>query len=971
MTTPIDDNQEQIIEEIAREFVDASWRGEEPDVDKFVGQYPQFECQLRLRIQDIQDIEALFDSLVQADASDFEEEVDQDLLGKRVGSFEILKVIGRGGMGVVYLANDTKLKRSVAIKGIPAKLSADTKAKVRLRCEAELLASLNHPNIAIIHDIIEDEAKTSYLILEYIEGETLSIRIAREPLTLEQSLSIGRQIAEAISAAHKKGIVHRDLKPGNIKITPDGQVKVLDFGLAKPFTADTGNVEATATHRHHIIGTPAYMSPEQARGQPTDHRTDIWSFGCIMYQMLTGQLPFEGETATDTLAHIIEREPDWKLLPRDIPENVRILLHLCLEKEQDKRLADMTEIILQISDTLSKPLIAPLPAISRRLKKAAMIVGAIVIVILAALGTQFVLNRRAQLLTRNIRLVVLPFDSVNSTGEVWFTEGITNELTTRLGYIHAFDVIANQSAIEFKKMGIANAIDSYKFDYYLEGSVQCERPSDSNSQVKISVRLINAADSTIVWQDTYDRDMSNIFQLQSDIVEEVARALDIKLLEPERKALAYGYTDNTEAYWCFLQGQQDFSRGTREGNEKAIEMYEEAIKFEDEYAQAHASLSNALTQMYWFHDENPELLRRAKKAADRAIELEPSLPGAHVAMGRYYYQGCYKYEYALEEFKTALMSHPNHVWATAWTAYAKRRQGKFDEALYYLERASKLNPVNSSFLDEIALTNMCRRKYEEAEEHCKRAINLAPDNILYHRRLAWTYLQGKRDTDQARKVLKGALEKTGIWDNRTYNMLVLIDIYEGKYLEALDRFDLELKDYDGMAWFVPNELRQAEIYGYMEKEALKQQDYQTAKVNEKLKLEYYLNAVDILEKKKNEDPDDGRYHSALGKAYAGLGLKQDAIDEGIWGVKCLPMDSGILEKYNIPTEGAHIDAILGPYRIEDLARIYVMVGEYHKAIDQLYYLLEKPSSLTVPLLKIDPVWDDLRDHPDYKKLVEQ
>ncbi|MEE8577459.1 MAG: serine/threonine-protein kinase, partial [candidate division Zixibacteria bacterium] len=310
MAGPVNDKQENVIEEAVRQFVDARWQGQEPDIDEFVRQYPGLDYQIRQRIQDVQKIDALFDSLVQADESDLEEAAaGQDLVGRKVGSFEIVKMIGRGGMGIVYLARDTKLKRSVAIKSMPAKLKDDSTSRTRFRREAELLASLNHPNIAVIYEIIEQDESTGYLVLEYIPGQTLAERIAGERLELRQALSIGQQVAEAVSAAHKKSIVHRDLKPGNIKITPEGKVKVLDFGLAKASSSQDKNQGTAITQPGRVIGTPAYMSPEQARGKSTDHRTDIWSFGCIMYEMLTGKVPFEGETASDTVARILEREP--------------------------------------------------------------------------------------------------------------------------------------------------------------------------------------------------------------------------------------------------------------------------------------------------------------------------------------------------------------------------------------------------------------------------------------------------------------------------------------------------------------------------------------------------------------------------------------------------------------------------------------------------------------------------------------
>ena len=356
MATQMNDNQATILEEALTRFVDVCLQGEQPDIDEFVGQYPQYEAQLKERIQDLQEIDSLLDSLVQADESDFDGAMTvQSLVGQKIGSFEIVEIIGRGGMGVVYLAHDTKLDRSVAIKSIPHNLAGDSTTKMRFRREAKLLASLNHPNIATIHDIIEQDESAGYLVLEYVPGETLTQRIAREPLNLEEALSIGQQVAEAVSAAHEKSIVHRDLKPGNTMITPEGRVKVLDFGLAKASVSAGGNGETTVTQPGRIMGTPAYMSPEQARGKETDYRTDIWSFGCMMYEMLTGHLPFEGETATDMLAHIIERKPNWEALPQDIPTNIRTLLRRCLEKDPRQRLRDIGDAGIEIKESLALP----------------------------------------------------------------------------------------------------------------------------------------------------------------------------------------------------------------------------------------------------------------------------------------------------------------------------------------------------------------------------------------------------------------------------------------------------------------------------------------------------------------------------------------------------------------------------------------------------------------------------------------
>ncbi len=356
MTRPNDGHQDSPLDQAVQQFIDARLRGEQPDVEEFVKHYPELEHQIREKVRSLQKIDTLFDSLVQADESDFVETVmEKDLVGQKIGSFEIVEMIGRGGMGIVYLARDSKLDRLVAIKSMPAQLQASSTARTRFTREAKLLASLSHPNIGVIHDIIEPAEGSAYLVLEYVPGETLAERMSREPLRLKDALSMGLQIAEAVCAAHEAGVIHRDLKPSNIKITPDGRVKVLDFGLAKTTVSKSTAAEPTVTQAGRVMGTAAYMSPEQARGKPMDRRTDIWSFGCLLYEMLTGHLPFEGETTTDVLARIIEREPDWERLPPTTPPNIRVLLRRCLAKEPRRRLQHMGDAVLEIDETLTLP----------------------------------------------------------------------------------------------------------------------------------------------------------------------------------------------------------------------------------------------------------------------------------------------------------------------------------------------------------------------------------------------------------------------------------------------------------------------------------------------------------------------------------------------------------------------------------------------------------------------------------------
>jgi serine/threonine protein kinase len=496
MTKPIDDNQKHIIDEAVQLFVDAQLLGQEPNIDEFVKQYPDLEQQIRQKIQNLLKIDTLFDSLVQADESEFESTiVAEDLSGRKVGFFEIIEVIGRGGMGIVYLAHDTKLDRSVAVKSMPPELRDEVAVRTRFQREAKLLASLNHPNIAVIYDIIEQDG-VGYLILEYVPGETLAARIASEPLKLEEALSIGQQIAEAVSAAHKEDVVHRDLKPGNIKITPDGRIKVLDFGLAKAFVVEGNSQETNVTQHGRIIGTPTYMSPEQARGKSIDHRTDIWSFGCIMYEMLTGHVPFEGQTATDTLVQIIERQPDWEILSESTPMNIRVLIRRCLEKDSRQRLQHIADAVLEIRETLSLPMAVPpvttpssdsfeaKRAPKKQSIKTLIIIAAIIVVVLSIVTVLFTSRKHAQSSPKQILLVVLPFENLGSTEDEYFADGVTDSITARLAGLHGLSVISRQSAMQYKnrERNTRQIAEELGIDYILEGTVQRERPTEPTSR---------------------------------------------------------------------------------------------------------------------------------------------------------------------------------------------------------------------------------------------------------------------------------------------------------------------------------------------------------------------------------------------------------------------------------------------------------------------------------------------------------
>jgi len=944
MAAQNNDSPAVILEEALTRFVDECLQGDKPDIDEFVKQYPQCEAQLERKIRDLNEIDFLFDSLIRTDEVEFGATVaPQDLVGQKLVSFDVERVIGQGGMGVVYLARDSKLDRYVAIKSMPTGLLSNSKAQARFKSEAKLLASLNHPNIALIYEIIEDKEGASYLVLEYVPGETLAERIIREPLELEDALSIGGQIAEAVAAAHKKGIVHRDLKPGNIKITQEGRVKVLDFGLAKTYDRDSKDSETAAIQPGRIIGTPAYMSPEQAQGKETDRRTDIWSFGCIMFEMLTGRHPFECGTAKDTLQSIIKRQPDWNLLPESTPTNIRSLLRRCLDKDPNQRLGDFGDVAIEIKETLNKTQTTP----TSKLLKAVTIFSAIILIILFAIVLRLLPKNQGVYSSKEIRLVVLPFDNLGPAEDEYFSDGITDEITARLAGIHGLAVISRQSAMQYKKSekSTKQIASELGVDYILEGTTQCERSSDPNSRVKIRPQLIRVADDRHLWAEIYENDMSKVFRLQSDVAERIAQAMDITLFEKERQTLRSEPTENMEAYVYYLRGN-DYTSLLYQNKDNliiAIEMYETAIELDPNFALAHAKLSHVHSGMYHFrHDRSEERIAMAWKESDIALKLDPELPEAHWARGVYHYWCRLEYDLALKELEIARKSQPNNSRLIATIGHVQRRQGKFEEALANYKRAYELNPQSSIQVGEVASTLRNLRRYQEAEYYYDKAISLAPDEDYFHFVKATLYLVWKGSTVEARAVLDRASQYFKLEDKERFvNLLFDLDIMERNFQGALARLPLKsTKISDSLT--APNSLRYAKIYGYMNKKELANK--------------YYMEAIENLELEFPKDPNNVWFHSAFGIAYAGLGRKDEAIREGKKAVELLPLTKHSAGGFNAA---------------KDLAIIYTMVGEYDEAIDQIEYLLSVPGESSISLLRCYPTWDPLRDHPRFQKLIEQ
>ncbi|HKQ19667.1 MAG TPA: protein kinase, partial [Candidatus Eisenbacteria bacterium] len=526
--------------------------------------------------------------------------------GTRIGNYEVVTPQGSGGMGEVYRARDTRLDRTVAIKSLPHAFAAEPERLARFEREAKLLASLSHPNIAAIYGL-EEVNGSPYLVLEFVEGETITEQLARGPFSVREALDVAIQVASAIEAAHARGIVHRDLKPGNVMRSPLGIVKVLDFGLAKGGAREDGSGEvlsasptlaASGTAQGVVLGTAPYMSPEQARGKAVDRRTDVWAFGCFVFECLAGRRAFVGETTSDVIARILEREPDWNVMPAGVPSRLRDLVRRCLTKEVEKRPRDIGDLRREMDDIVAQ---MSLPASHST--------GATVLPSLA----------------------VLYFENLSSDSDnEYFCSGITEDILTDLSRIRGLRV-ASRNAVERYRgapVDLPRVASELGVISVLEGSVR-----RSGDRVRISAQLINAADGFHLWAERYDRKLDDVFAVQEEIAKSIAEALRVTLTPKESKGLVKNRPDDARAYDLYLRGRARYGAYTPEGIQEALELFQQALGLDSGYALAWAGVADCHGQMlqYGAAEDSQKTAKLGLEAARRAIALSPRLAEGHKA----------------------------------------------------------------------------------------------------------------------------------------------------------------------------------------------------------------------------------------------------------------------------------------------------------------------------------------------------
>src|SRR5712692_7790812 len=702
------------------------------------------------------------------------------IVGRAVSHYSVLEKLGGGGMGVVYKARDTRLGRSVALKFLPDDISQDTQAIERFRREARAASSLNHPNICTIHDIGEFEGRP-FIAMELLQGRTLKHRIEGKPIEISELLEIGIQIANGLDAAHAKGIVHRDIKPANIFLVERGQAKILDFGLAKltsevRHAAESGSGTSTRTLTHvpfeeqltspgSAMGTVAYMSPEQARGEGLDARSDLFSLGVVLYEMATGSVPFPGATSAVIFDGILHSAPvPAKELNARLPLALDHILDKALEKDPDLRCQTAAELRADLK-RLSRDLES-----SRRPAAEKSVPGS---------GSHEVPGKQKS-------VAVLYFENQSGAKEdEYFRDGITEDIVTELSKIAQLEIFPRSEMLAFRDKPVTALQVGQQLGaaYVLEGSIR-----RSGNRVRITAQLVEASTRHSVWAERYDRQMDDVFAIQEEIARSIAQALRITLTPQEEKTIARKPTENPQAYDFYLRGR---SYTRRENMDYALQMFEQAIQLDPQFALAHSGIAHLCGLIFEVREQNPKWIERGLAACDRATALAPDLPEVLVARARICYAQKKNEEAALLAWR-AIERKPDceGSWNILGRAYFG--SGRYAEAAALVERALEANgdDYNTYIPYGLALERLGRKKEGEQvrarmTKVLRQQLELVPEDVRARILLATNLANYKEDADESMRHLQTAVALRPGDPNTLYNAACTYGVL-AKKKEALE-----------------------------------------------------------------------------------------------------------------------------------------------------------------------------------------
>jgi serine/threonine protein kinase/tetratricopeptide (TPR) repeat protein len=707
------------------------------------------------------------------------------MIGKTVSHYTILEELGRGGMGVVYKAEDTRLKRTVALKFLPPEFTRDAQARERFIHEAQAAAALNHTNICTIHEI--DEADGRYfIVMELIEGESLKERIASGPLPLDTAVDICRQIAAGLEKAHSQGIVHRDIKSANIMITGDGQVKIMDFGLAKSRGTTQLTKEGTT------LGTIQYMSPEQARSGEIDHRTDIWSLGIVLFEMVTGQCPFKGDYDQAVVYSILNEEPAAVTgLRTGVPIELERIVAKCLEKDPveryqhaDEFLADIRRFGRQAEPGVRVPVSKDLKTTKKGLWIAIASIAVIAIAIILAWSRLF--REKVDVIDS---IAVLPLDNLSGDpGQEYFADGMTEALITELSRIKALKVISRTSVIRYKKTDktireIARELDVAAV---VEGSTMLVE-----GKVRITAQLIEAATDHHLWADDFERDLEDVFALQKEVAMTIARRIHVAVTPEEHARLTESRPVDPEVQDLYLKGIYMIDQLTIEAQSKGMEYMKQAITLDPDFAPAYAAMAEAYNNLVVFGSmDRQEGLLKSKEWAERALAIDETLGEAYAMLADIRYLVEWDWEGAEEYFKRAIELNPGFKTAHTWYSVYLTAMGRYAEAVSAIRRARELDPMDMNVRTMASWIFAMAGKNEQAVAVAEETLDMGFDHPFLHNILARVYIVSGKIEAGLEEAHKGAELSS---DSLARYQLSWMYALAGKTDEAVTRLEETLK----------------------------------------------------------------------------------------------------------------------------------------------------------------------------------